>query len=239
MITTLGRGGTDTTATVLSRCLGADELVLVKDVGGVFTADPHLVPSSEMLQEISTREAYLLSSNGGKILHEKVFKHKNSELNIRIISRGDNLFDTGTIVRGSVPELDVEISDEIIHEVSLVGQNASQSQVVKAAVDRLVSIGGIIHSVEVCECKLSVCFTHDALTALKSLHELVTHHGLKSISLKENLKQITVQGKSLEKAKSRIPELLNNSGVHRLEADSVQITLTVEQSAVEEIKQLL
>jgi len=42
MVTTLGRGGTDTTATVLARCLGADELVLVKDVGGVYSADPHL-----------------------------------------------------------------------------------------------------------------------------------------------------------------------------------------------------
>jgi aspartate kinase len=45
MVTTLGRGGTDTTATVLSQCLGADELVLVKDVGGVFSADPNLVPA--------------------------------------------------------------------------------------------------------------------------------------------------------------------------------------------------
>jgi aspartate kinase len=97
MITTLGRGGTDTTATVLSRCLNADELVLVKDVGGVYTADPHLVQDSGMLKEISTKDAYLLSGSGAKVLHEKVFNYKNPELDIRIISRGEPLTETGTM----------------------------------------------------------------------------------------------------------------------------------------------
>ena len=235
MVTTLGRGGTDTTATVLSRCLGADELVLVKDVGGVFTADPNLVPDSRMIPEISTKDAYLLSSGGAKVLHDKVFKHKNPELSIRIISKGDDLSETGTLVNGGVPDLNIILSDELIHEVSLVGDNASKSHVVREAVDRVASIGGIIHSVEACENSLCVCFTHDPLITLKTLHELVPRYGLKAISLKENLKLVTLQGKNIAKVKERIPELLDEPGVHRIYADSVQVTLTVDQTFAEEV----
>lgn len=235
MITTLGRGGTDTTATVLSRCLEADELVLVKDVGGVFTADPNLVAGSEMIQKISTREAYLLSSGGAKVLHDKVFRHKNPELGIRIISKGDDLSGTGTLVDGGFPDLDIIISDELVHTVSLVGENASKSHVVKEAVDRIAYIGGIIHSINACGNSLSVCFTHDALITLKALHELVPHYGLKAISLKENQKLVTIQGKKLERVKHQLQALLDNHQVHSITTDHTQVTLTIDQSIAGEI----
>ena len=239
MITTLGRGGTDTTATVLSRCLGADELVLVKDVGGVFSADPNLVPASEKLPEISTKDAYHLSSGGAKVLHDKVFRYKNPELNIRIISKGDELSETGTVVNGGIPDLDIRVSDEVIHEVSLIGTGVSMSHIVKDTVGRISSIGGIIHNFEASDNCLRVCFTHDALIALKSLHELVRYYGLKAISLKENLKLVSIQGKNIEQVKARIPELLLDPRIHRVTADSVQVTLTADESLVEELSTFL
>jgi aspartate kinase len=235
MITTLGRGGTDTTATVLARCLGADELVLVKDVGGVYSADPHLVEGSEILKEISTKDAYLLSGNGAKVLHDKVFRHKNPELDIRIISRGEALAETGTVVRGDLPSLEVSVGAERIHEASLVGEGATHSQVVQDAVDRITSIGGVVHSVEATEGRLAVCFTHDALTALKTLHELVAHHGLKSISLKENLRRVTVQGKDIDALKAEIPSVLGLGGVYRVKIDQTGVSFTVEERALDEV----
>ena len=238
MVTTLGRGGTDTTAAVLSRCLGADELVFVKDVGGVFTADPNLVPASEKLDEISTKDAYLLSRGGAKVIHDKVFRHKNPELNIRIISQGGDLSETGTVLNGEIPDLDILVSDEAIHEISLVGGDASKSHVLKDTVDRIASIGGIIHSVEACDNSLCVCFTHDALITLKALHELVSRYGLKAISLKENLRLVTIQGRNIDQVKARIPELLLDQRVHRVYADSVKVTLAVEQAFVDEVSSL-
>lgn len=237
LVTTLGRGGTDTTATVLSRCLGADELVLVKDVGGVFSADPLLVQSSLKLNEISAKDAYLLSNNGAKVLHDKVFRHKNPELPIRIISETDALTETGTTVTGELPDIEIKVSTELIHEASLIGENAIKSQVVCEAVERITAIGGIIHGVRAEEHKLSICFTHDALTALKTLHELVAHHGVKAISLKENLRRITIQGKALEPVNAKLPLLLGH--VYRLQADSVGIVLTLENKALDEVLNIL
>jgi hypothetical protein len=123
--------------------------------------------------------------------------------------------------------------------VSLVGDNASKSQVVKDAVDRLLSIGGIIYSVEVCTGNLSICFAHDPMTTLKALHELVAHYDLKSINLKENLRQVKVEGRGLEYAKSLLPELLRNNMVHRLNTCSSHLILTVEESALEEVHESL
>lgn len=235
MVTTLGRGGTDTTATVLARCLGADELVLVKDVGGVYSADPHLVDESEKLVEISTRDAYLLSGNGAKVLHEKVFRHKNPELDLRLISRGDSLTETGTVVRGDLPQVEVSVDDERIHEASLVGEGASKNQVVQDAVNRLTAIGGIIHSIEVSEDRLAICFTHDALIALKALHELVAHHGLKSISLKENLRRVTISGKKLQLIRSKIQDILGLTGVTCVKITHTGVSITVEETALDHV----
>jgi aspartate kinase len=237
MITTLGRGGTDTTATVLASCLGADELVLVKDVGGVFTADPNLVPNSEMLSEISTVEAYLLSNKGSKVLQNKVFKHKNPELDIRIISKGEDFSKEGTVVNGDIPEHDIVFFDKLIHEVSLIGENAINSQIVQEAVDKLVSIGSSIHGIDVNENFFSICLSNNSLTALKTLHEFVGRHNLKAISLKENLLKVTVQGSNIEQIKSKIPKLLELPQVYRVRADSMCIILMIEQSAKMDIEE--
>jgi len=67
--TTLGRGGSDYSATILGAALGADEVVIWKDVDGVQTADPRFVPSAETLSEASYREVADLTHFGAKVLH--------------------------------------------------------------------------------------------------------------------------------------------------------------------------
>ena len=108
----------------------------------------------------------------------------------------------------------------------------------KDTVDRIASIGGIIHSVEASDNSLCVYFTHDALITLKALHELVPRYGLKAISLKENLRMVTLQGRNINQVKASIPELLLDQRVHRVYADSVKVTLAVEQALVEEVSSL-
>jgi len=68
-ITTLGRGGTDTTAVALAAALGADVCEIYTDVDGVFTADPRIVPKARKLDHVSTEEMLELAASGAKILH--------------------------------------------------------------------------------------------------------------------------------------------------------------------------
>ena len=71
VIATLGRGGSDYTATILGNAIDADEVWIWTDVDGVMTADPRLVPDAQTLAEISYGEAAELSYFGAKVIHPK------------------------------------------------------------------------------------------------------------------------------------------------------------------------
>jgi aspartate kinase len=69
--TTLGRGGSDFSASIIAAAVGASELWIWTDVDGIMTADPRLVPDAKILPEVSFREAAELAYNGAKILHPR------------------------------------------------------------------------------------------------------------------------------------------------------------------------
>jgi aspartate kinase len=73
-LTTLGRGGSDYSATILGAALSADEVIIWTDVDGVLTADPRLVPDARIIPEISYREAAELAYFGAKVLHPKTLR---------------------------------------------------------------------------------------------------------------------------------------------------------------------
>jgi len=74
VLTTLGRGGSDYSATILGAALDADEIIIWTDVDGVLTADPRLVPNARTIAEISYREAAELAYFGAKVLHPKTLR---------------------------------------------------------------------------------------------------------------------------------------------------------------------
>src|SRR6185369_533498 len=74
VLTTLGRGGSDYSATTLGAALDADEIIIWTDVDGVLTADPRLVPTARLLREISYNEAAELAYFGAKVLHPKTLR---------------------------------------------------------------------------------------------------------------------------------------------------------------------
>jgi bifunctional aspartokinase / homoserine dehydrogenase 1 len=74
ILTTLGRGGSDYSATILGAALAADQVEIWTDVDGILTADPRLVPSACTISEVSYREAAELAYFGAKVLHPKTLR---------------------------------------------------------------------------------------------------------------------------------------------------------------------
>lgn len=70
-VTTLGRGGSDTTAVALAAALGADRCEILSDVAGIFTADPRYVPEARVIPEISYEEMMELASAGAQVMHPR------------------------------------------------------------------------------------------------------------------------------------------------------------------------
>jgi aspartate kinase len=95
---TLGRGGSDLSATVLGRTLGSSEVWIMSDVDGVLDADPRLVPEATLMPRLSYREAGLFAALGAKVLHPKTMEPA-SEAGIEVRVRNTfNLDCAGTRV---------------------------------------------------------------------------------------------------------------------------------------------
>ncbi|MCP8315576.1 MAG: aspartate kinase, partial [archaeon] len=103
-VTTMGRGGSDTTAVLLGSCLNAKEVVLVKDVGSILSADPSKVEGSVPIDILDPEEAYILTAGGAKILQAKALRYKKDDLIIRVISlENESLTSGGTLIgKGSL-----------------------------------------------------------------------------------------------------------------------------------------
>ncbi|AHB14296.1 aspartate kinase [Dehalococcoides mccartyi] len=98
-ITTLGRGGSDTTAVALAASLGASRCERYTDVDGVYTADPRLIPDARRLSEISYEEMLELSSYGAKIMHPRAVEI-GQVYNIPILVASSFNENPGTLIHG-------------------------------------------------------------------------------------------------------------------------------------------
>lgn len=109
-ITTLGRGGSDTTALLLARFVKADEVLLVKQTNGVLSADPKIVPNAQTIKKIGIHEMFDLAQGGAKIIKPESLKYKLSDQILRIVdfSNGD-LSVKGTEIIGCFNPTSAEI----------------------------------------------------------------------------------------------------------------------------------
>jgi aspartate kinase len=106
-VTTLGRGGSDTTAVALAAALHADVCEIYTDVDGVFTADPRIVPNARHIRDITYEEMLELAACGAKVLHLRSVEYaRRAGLPIHV--RSSYSTNTGTMVTGSMEDLPVE-----------------------------------------------------------------------------------------------------------------------------------
>jgi aspartate kinase len=114
-VTTLGRGGSDTTAVALAAALKADVCEIYTDVDGVYTADPRIVPNARRLDTVTYEEMLELAACGAKILHLRSVEY-GRRYGVPIHVRSSFSNKRGTTVTGSMEDLAVE--DAIISGVA-------------------------------------------------------------------------------------------------------------------------
>ncbi|MGA3111289.1 MAG: aspartate kinase [Candidatus Bathyarchaeia archaeon] len=100
VVTTVGRGGSDYTATILGVALGADEIWIWTDVDGIMTTDPKIVPAAKMLPQLSYQEAAEMAIFGAKAMHPRALEpviKQNVPVRIRSVFHPENV---GTLITG-------------------------------------------------------------------------------------------------------------------------------------------
>ena len=106
-ITTLGRGGSDTTAVALAAALNADVCEIYTDVDGVYTADPRIVPNARRLDRVPYEEMLEMAASGAKVLMLRCVEYAR-RYGVTIHVRSSYTNKPGTIVAGSTEDLPVE-----------------------------------------------------------------------------------------------------------------------------------
>lgn len=136
-VTTLGRGGSDTTAVALAAALGADVCEICTDVDGLYTADPRIVPHARRLPRLSTEEALELTAHGAKVLHQRsveIARRHGVPIHVRS-SFGDR---QGTWVSDSPPP--EELADDLVGDADSTTDTTQEH-----AVEQPV-ISGVTHT---------------------------------------------------------------------------------------------
>ncbi|HSR51962.1 MAG TPA: aspartate kinase [Acidobacteriota bacterium] len=138
-ITTLGRGGSDTTATALAAALGARRCQIFTDVEGVFTADPRIVPEARLLRYISYPEMLEYAASGSKVLHPRCVEIANRhQVPLQVLSSFGAEGDWEASRRRGT----VVVKEEQVEQAAITGVTA-ESDIARVALTRVQDVPGI------------------------------------------------------------------------------------------------
>ncbi len=153
-VTTLGRGGSDTTAVALAAALGADGCEIYTDVPGVFSADPRVVPGARKLRHVSFEEMLEMAATGGKVLALRSVEFaRNHKVPLHV--RSSFTWEPGTYVTEEDPTMEQPIvsavtSDSSSAKLTITGvpdRPGIAASVFRGLADRMVNVDMIVQNV--------------------------------------------------------------------------------------------
>lgn len=174
-ITTLGRGGSDTTAVALAACLNAKQCYIYSDVDGVYSADPNKISNTKKLDNISYEEMQALSSEGAKVLHDRSVEigEKN---NVPIITSATFKENPGTQITHNLEETGVKsIVKKEVSRISIIGYGISSKDGILSKVIDITNTNGIeIYNIDISRTKISIVFKELVSDdILKEIHDVL------------------------------------------------------------------
>jgi len=222
-ITTMGRGGSDTTAFIVAKALSADQVILVTDVDGIMTADPKIIKSPQRLKDVDVNTLIGLADSGAKFIHQKALKYKDPSIEIKVINHAlGDLESEGTIVHGAL------LNDIVVEtacpspamSVTIVGNALSETpEILQQVFQRIKEAEAPILGVSINHNSLILYLPENGGSGLlEAMHSIVTSHKQTLVlAVRKNLAFIRVKGVELEETPgiiSRIAETLFSGGIN-------------------------
>ncbi len=209
-ITTLGRGGSDYTATIIASCLDADEVMLWSDVDGLMTADPRIVKDAQVLREVSYSEVMEMALFGAKYLHPRAMEavlDKGIPIRIRNVF---NLEDQGTLIvknsnayAGKIVKAVTAIKNMALIDVrgtSMIGSPGTAGKIFSVLGDNGINI--VMISQGPSESSISIVVKNDDLDkAVNALELNLLGKVIKGINVTDDVAIIAVVGSGMRGTK--------------------------------------
>ncbi len=194
--TTLGRGGSDTTAVLLGNILDAKEVVLIKDVEGVYSSDPDKVRNPQFIESLNGEEAEMLAAGGAKFLHVKALRYQGWGIRIRVTSL-DKL-NAGTIIKGDLDSINLEIFPQGVSMITVVGLDQRKLESVSQLTKAVRADGGALLAMSL-ESTAAIFYVAGGKNVLDEVHNVLVGEAIgKAVSSFDGLSMITVKGTALE-----------------------------------------
>jgi len=207
--TTLGRGGSDFSASILAAALDASELWIWTDVDGIMSADPRSVPDARVLESLTYSEAAELAYNGAKVLHPRTLAPL-IDRQIPVWSKNSfNLKHPGTRIVGSVeappgPRAVTSMANVALISLEPASAALSGTRLMARALEALAAANAEVLALTSSSYRQSFCFLvrkEELAAAMKSLEAdlalELTHGYLKPISVDENVGLLAVVGEGM------------------------------------------
>jgi aspartate kinase len=255
-ITTLGRGGSDTTAVALAAALQADECEIYTDVDGIFTADPRIVPTARRIPRISYEEMLEMAACGAKILHLRCVEYaRRYGIPIHVRSSFSNR--PGTWVIDSSEDNDIEGRDMEQAIISGVAHDRSEAKITivgvpdkvglaavifKAISDAEINIDMIVQNVSAAATgRTDISFTlprTDGKTAMAALTKIQQEVGFDSLLYDDQIGKVSLVGAGMRShpgVTARFFGAVAQAGVNieMISTSEIRISLVVEQDDVD------
>jgi aspartate kinase len=206
-ITTLGRGGSDTTAVALAAALKADVCEIYTDVDGVYSADPRIVPQARRIEQITYEEMLELAACGAKILHLRSVEYAR-RFNVPIHVRSSYSTNPGTMVTGSMEDLQVEqaLITGVAHDrseakitiVSDPDEPGEAASIFRAVADAEINIDMIVQNVSTeASGRTDISFTlpkADGSAAMAALQKIQERVGFKGLLYDDHIGKVSLVG---------------------------------------------
>ena len=245
-ITTLGRGGSDTSAVAIAATLRADKCEIYTDVAGVYTADPRIVKDARKLDEISYDEMAELASLGAKVLHTRSVEVAQ-KYNVEIVVRSSLTKEEGTVVKGetSVEKMLVSgvASDKDIARIAIEGipdEPGKAFEVFSILDKKNVSVDIIIQSIGRDKTNdISFTVAKDELAeAISVLEENKERFGARKITFDDTVAKVSIVGAGMAThpgvAKLMFEALYDaNVNIQMISTSEIKISVLISQKDVE------
>ena len=248
-ITTLGRGGSDTTAVALGAALSADEVEIYTDVDGVYTADPRIVNNARKLESISYKEMLELAASGAKVLHPRSVEIA-AKYGIKIHLRSSFDDSLGTIVESE--------GEKSMEKAKIIGVTSSKNEgkitlsglpdkpgiaakVFSTLAKSKINTDIILQSSSINKELNNISYTvksDDLLEAVRISEELKKELGAEGVTFEERIAKVSVIGIGLKTHYDTTAEIFdtlaeNNINIDMISCSEINVSCIIKESDVE------
>jgi aspartate kinase len=248
-VTTLGRGGSDTTAVALAAAMEAEVCEIYTDVAGVFSADPRIVPDARKLPVVSFEEMLEMSASGAGVLQLRSVEYARNH-GVRIHCRSSFTEEPGTFVIGEEETMERPLITAVTHSrdearITLLGvpdRPGVAGRIFTALADANVNVDMIIQNEPISEgSEADMSFTvprADLRTAREALAPLVDEVGISSVAADPEMGKVSVVGAGMKThpgVAARVFSTLGEEGINieMISTSPIKISCVVAAEAVD------